>query len=441
MFKLAAYGRVYTDNMIGRHDINLKMLSDAEEPSVRTPRKSNFLRFVFVVPVLLAVLLILVIPAISGAITSANNNSGLQVLRLTTPVPSAAPTPTPAPTPEATPEEPEPTPEETIKVSGYVKLQLNDDHPSVEKLQTRLMELGYLESDEPSTAYNQAVETAVSMFQRTQNVSQTGVADAALQETLFSDEASDYQVELGDTGTDIRSMQSMLKSLGYYEDKVNGYFGTATEDALKAFQKKNDLSTDGVYNMEDRELMFSEAAKPLVDPTPKPKSTPKKKPKNNSSSNTPSPSSSSHGQSSSPHENYPTGGSFNATGNVSGVISVATAQIGKQYVTGDEGPDTFDCSGLVYYCFKQNGVSISRRSSASYAENNSWTLITDMHSVRAGDMLFFRSDSSASVSHVGICIGSGKMIDASSSNGKVMRRSHTSEYWSRNFVCARRVFG
>ena len=64
-----------------------------------------------------------------------------------------------------------------------------------------------------------------------------------------------------------------------------------------------------------------------------------------------------------------------------------------------------------------------------------------MNDVRKGDLLFFKSDSSSQVSHVAIYIGGGKMIDASSSNGKVVRRSATSDYWERNFVCARRVFG
>ena len=39
-----------------------------------------------------------------------------------------------------------------------------------------------------------------------------------------------------------------------------------------------------------------------------------------------------------------------------------------------------------------------------------------------------------------IYIGGGTMIDASSSNGKVVKRSCTTAYWTRNFVCARRVF-
>ena len=347
-----------------------------------------------------------------------------------TPEPEETPFDEPSPTPE-----PEITPE--IQIFHYTDLKLNDDSESVRNLQTRLMELGYLDSDEPGTLYNEATAAAVAMFQRTLNENTDGIASADMQTSLFSDEAVTYEVRTGDSGSDIYAMQTQLSELGYYTGKINGYYGIATEEAVNAFQKKNGLVVDGIYNSSDRDVLYSDGAKPSVDPTPTPKPTTTKKPKktssgSHSSQTTPKPSSG---------ESYPTGGSFNATGDVAGVISVATAQIGKQYVTGDEGPNTFDCSGLVYYCLKMNGVSVGRRSSASYAENSAWRKIDSMNDVKKGDLLFFRSDSSSQVSHVAIYIGGGKMIDASSSNGKVVRRSATSDYWERNFVCARRVFG
>ena len=347
-----------------------------------------------------------------------------------TPVPEETPFDEPSPTPE-----PEITPE--IQIFNYTDLRLNDDSESVRNLQTRLMELGYLDSDEPGTLYNEATAAAVAMFQRTLNEDTDGIASADMQTSLFSDEAVTYEVRTGDSGSDIYAMQTQLSELGYYTGKINGYFGVATEEAVNAFQKKNGLVVDGIYNSSDRDVLYSDGAKPCVDPTPTPKPEATKKPKkthsgSQSSQTTPKPSSG---------ESYPTGGSFNATGDVAGVISVATAQIGKQYVTGDEGPNTFDCSGLVYYCLKTNGVNVGRRSSASYAENSAWRKIESMNDVKKGDLLFFRSDSSSQVSHVAIYIGGGKMIDASSSNGKVVRRSATSDYWERNFVCARRVFG
>lgn len=346
-----------------------------------------------------------------------------------TPEPEEALSETPSPTPE-----PESTPE--IQIFHYTDLKLNDNSESVRNLQSRLMELGYLDSDEPGTLYNEATAAAVAMFQRTLNTDTDGIASADMQTSLFSDVAVTYEARTGDSGSDVYAMQTQLSELGYYTGKINGYYGVATEEAVNAFQKKNGLTEDGVFSSGDRDVLYSDKAKPFADPTPSPK--PTKKP-SSSKPKTPKPSSPTPKPGSG--ESYPVGGSFSATGDVAGVISVATAQIGKQYVTGDEGPNTFDCSGLVYYCLKTNGVSVSRRSSASYAENSAWRKIDSMSDVKKGDLLFFRSDSSSQVSHVAIYIGGGKMIDASSSNGKVVRRSATSDYWSRNFVCARRVFG
>lgn len=367
-------------------------------------------------------------------------------------------TPTPSPVLSAADPTLEPVVEHTpgpindtaVHVSKYSMLQLNDNYPEVETLQLRLMELGYLDSDEPGTVYNDATMAAVSMFQRTLESDINGIADSGLQEKLYSNEATYYEVRLGDNGSDVRSIQKLLNELGYYDGKINGYFGVATEDALKAFQKKNKLEQDGVFDLDDRDLLYSDDARPFIDPTPTPKPTPKATPKPTkkpSATKKPSSSDSSDKKdddapkaTEKPEKDYPTGGSFNASGNVSGVLSVAEAQIGKRYVRGEEGPNTFDCSGLVYYCLSTNGVSLGRRSASSYSQNESWTLISNMGDLQKGDLLFFRDDDSSRVSHTGIYIGGGKMIDASSSKGEVVKRSCTTSYWTRNFVCARRVF-
>lgn len=345
-----------------------------------------------------------------------------------------------------------PTPAAALTISNYSVLKPNDEYPEVETLQLRLMELGYLESDEPGSAYNYAVQTAVETFQRALGIEPTGIADSNTQEKLFEPDALHYEVKIGSSGTDIRSMQKMLNTLGYYDGKITGYFGASTEASLMSFQAKNGLAKDGRYNNEDRELLYSDNALPYIEltPTPKPTNTPApeqtskpQKTKKPSASNESKPTATpkATGNDSGTGKVYPTGGSFHASGNVSGVISVAEAQIGKQYVTGDEGPDTFDCSGLVYYCLKMNGVGIGRRSAQSYSTNESWKLIKNMNDVQKGDLLFFTDPKHVGkVTHVGIYIGGGKMIDASSSRGEVVKRSSTSEYWETNFVCARRVF-
>lgn len=378
----------------------------------------------------------------------------------------------------------------SMHISNYTLLKLNDSYPAVETLHERLIELGYLESDEPTTVFSESTAAAVSLFQRTMNIAQTGIADSELQECLFSADAVSYETKNGDTGADIKSMQARLKELGYYTGKVNGCFGTATEEALRAFQKKNRLDVDGVFGSDDRDLLFSLDAKPAIDPTPTPRPTPKptkkpvttkkpettKKPTSTTkpkATATPKPTKEPKATASptpaAPGDNpavtavpaddgtvkttptpaptkepeptaTPADGKKSYGSGINGMIACAEDQLGKKYVLGDEGPNTFDCSGLVYYCLKNAGVKTSRCNARSFAKNEKWTLISDMGDLKRGDLLFFKDDKKDYVTHTGIYIGGGTMIDASSSNGKVVKRSCTTSYWKRNFVCGRRVF-
>lgn len=375
-----------------------------------------------------------------------------------TPEPEAAVLSATATPPEETPTA-EPTPE--MHISQYSTLREGDKYPAVAELHARLVSLGYLESDEPSETYNEATAAAVALFQRTLNLAMTGVADSALQEQLFSENAAAYEAKLGDDGADVRSMQSRLEELGYYTEKVNGYFGVATEEALKAFQTKNKLDVTGVFGLDDHDLIYSADARPAIDPTPTPSPTPKatKKPtttkapsSNPEKTSAPATTDDSGGSSlpvvsdapvvePDPTDPPSSGGSGGSYGSgIEGMIACAEDQLGKRYVLGDEGPNTFDCSGLVYYCLTKAGVSTTRFSAASFAKVEKWTLISSMDDLKRGDLLFFTDDGESRVTHTGIYIGGGTMIDASSSNGKVVKRSCTTAYWTRNFVCARRVF-
>jgi len=350
---------------------------------------------------------------------------------------------------------PEPSAEPTpaMQVSRYTALQENDDYPTVMQLQTRLMELGYLDSDEPTTVFNSATSVAVSLFQRTLDCEMDGVASSELQESLFSDNAIPYEMKLGDSGTDVESMQSRLSELGYYESKTNGYFGTATEDSLRAFQTKNQIDADGVFNVSDRDLLYSPDARPKIDPTPTPSPTPKptKKPtttRKPGATATPRPTSgtttteapsATDGDSPSSPGDPP---SYTASYSADGLISVATAMLGYPYSWSEESPAKgFDCSGLVYFCLRTCGVSTSRYSASGFSAVSSWGNVSSISDLQKGDLLFFKNDTSDRVSHTGIYCGGGKFIHASSSAGEVVTSYISGAYWTRNFVNGRRVFG
>ena len=74
-----------------------------------------------------------------------------------------------------------------------------------------------------------------------------------------------------------------------------------------------------------------------------------------------------------------------------------------------------------------------------YADNANWQKITDKADLQPGDILFFHGDDTEKIQHAGIYIGDGKMIDASSANGKVTKRSWETDYWQERFAFARRV--
>ncbi|MFJ8084835.1 NlpC/P60 family protein [Streptomyces sp. NPDC096205] len=85
-------------------------------------------------------------------------------------------------------------------------------------------------------------------------------------------------------------------------------------------------------------------------------------------------------------------------------LAFARAQIGKPYVWGATGPDSYDCSGLTQAAWKAAGVDIPR---VTYDQVNAGTTVP-LSDAQPGDLVFFYAD----VTHVGIYIGNGMMIHA-----------------------------
>ncbi|KPI25449.1 NLP/P60 protein [Actinobacteria bacterium OV320] len=85
-------------------------------------------------------------------------------------------------------------------------------------------------------------------------------------------------------------------------------------------------------------------------------------------------------------------------------LAFARAQIGKPYVWGATGPDSYDCSGLTQAVWKAAGVTLPR---TTYDQVNAGTTVP-LADARPGDLIFFYDD----VSHVGVYIGTGMMIHA-----------------------------
>ena len=117
------------------------------------------------------------------------------------------------------------------------------------------------------------------------------------------------------------------------------------------------------------------------------------------------------------------------------VVDLAARLIGRPYVWGAEGPNTFDCSGLTQYVYHEVGIDLPRR-----AINQSTFGDPADGRLQRGDLLFFSTDDRQSlVTHVGLYEGNGVMIDASKRHGRVRRDNLDDEYWVERFMFARRV--
>ncbi len=313
-------------------------------------------------------------------------------------------------------------------------LKKHAESPEVLALQKRLIQLGYLEIDEPTEYFGSATEYAVKLFQRQHELTMDGVAGEQTLALLYSDEAQKYTLKEGAEGRDVKMLQEQLVDLGYLESsQVDYVYGEVTQAAVMAFQKRNKLTADGKAGEKTLALLYSDDAKVSAELAAKQKAEEEaaaKKAKEEEAKAKQDAAKAKQAQKTAETKSA-------KEKKIEKFIKAAQSKLGCEYVLGDRGPNTFDCSGFVWYCLKQAGVSTTRLNAAGFSRKSGWKEIKSYSQVQKGDILFFRSDDSSSVSHTGIYVGGGMMIDASSGNGKVVKRA-VSAYWKRNFVNARR---
>lgn len=117
------------------------------------------------------------------------------------------------------------------------------------------------------------------------------------------------------------------------------------------------------------------------------------------------------------------------------LVELAKSKLGCKYVWGATGPNTFDCSGLTSWCYKQIGISIPRTSLEQSRSGKS----VSKSDLQAGDLVFFKT-TSAPVGHVGMYVGNGQFIHAPNKSKPVKYDSLSSSYYSSRYVCARRYW-
>ncbi|KIL43021.1 C40 family peptidase [Jeotgalibacillus campisalis] len=117
----------------------------------------------------------------------------------------------------------------------------------------------------------------------------------------------------------------------------------------------------------------------------------------------------------------------------SSVVNIAMAQMGVPYVWGGSSPSGFDCSGFIYYVYKQAGVDISRTNAEGQHARS-----YEVSSPSVGDLVFFENTYKSGISHVGVYIGNNQFIHAN--DGGVQITSLSNSYWNSKLESFKRFY-
>lgn len=143
-----------------------------------------------------------------------------------------------------------------------VEYAYGDRAAEIERIQEALTELDYYYAD-ITGHYGRKTERAVRLFQRRQRLTQTGVCDEITLTRLYEEAGFEVPVfpadekdsleewtanvlRQGDSGSAVRLLQESLTELDYYDGAITGHYGRLTKEAVRVFQRKNDLSSDGI---------------------------------------------------------------------------------------------------------------------------------------------------------------------------------------------------
>lgn len=135
-------------------------------------------------------------------------------------------------------------------------------------------------------------------------------------------------------------------------------------------------------------------------------------------------------------EEEPVTSSAPVSGEGESVVEFAKQYLGYKYVAGGASPSTgFDCSGFTSYVYKNFGVSLNR-TSKDQVKNG---VAVSRSELEPGDLVLFKGKTGSAIGHVGIYIGGGKFIHASTPSTGVIISGLSESYYNTRYVSARRV--
>ncbi|MGV1004155.1 MAG: NlpC/P60 family protein [Candidatus Nanopelagicales bacterium] len=116
-------------------------------------------------------------------------------------------------------------------------------------------------------------------------------------------------------------------------------------------------------------------------------------------------------------------------------LAYALAQVGKPYVLGGNGPDVFDCSGLVQQAYLSAGIALPRLASTQIDVGTRVTL----EQLVPGDLLYYQSNASPRSGHISMYAGNGLAVEAANPRRGVRLRPLNESWYAERFVAATRI--
>lgn len=191
---------------------------------------------------------------------------------------------------------------------------------------------------------------------------------------------------MGDRGRQVRAVQQRLNL------DVDGIYGRATARAVRRFQRRHELAVTGsVDKLTWKAMGFGTTSKPGS-----------------------------------------TAGGAQPPAEAGTIADAARSALGATYKAGGNGPDEFDCSGLVHWAAKAAGIKLPRSSYEQYKQGTA----VKPRQIAENDLVFFDTNGPGA-SDVGIATGPDTAISATTHG--VREHPISGPYWGEHYVGARRV--
>lgn len=222
----------------------------------------------------------------------------------------------------------------------------------------------------------------------------------------------------GSHGHDVLLLQQRLTKVGYPLKSLDGIFGAETERAVTDFQRDQKLKITGVVNNATWRALKEAKEKPLPAgwsaTVPSPAQDPDIKPIGKAA---------------------PSGKTLITATEAQALLKTAKSYMGTPYTFGGTTPKAFDCSGYVQYVFAKQGLQIPRTADIQYEKVGVNT--KSSKELVPGDLVFFETYEPGA-SHVGIYLGKGDFIHASSQKG-VTVSNLSEDYWTTHYYGGKHI--